>query len=262
MTLTETEKLISWFNNQTLANLSNNISLECEGEEKQILAKYRVLLSNRLDDILKKIVGEKSVYDNARYIKIFNSLREWMTKRRLNYQDQLANIVGNVLEEMTEIARAKDDMHERIDGLIDICVFCINASEKPIDICRFNGLEGITLDSVPQFIDFSNLVMNNIETPQEIVPICFAIIENLGYEPFECMFEVIKELNSRTGHYDESIGKFVKDLGFYSLKECQETYPNYKVTEETNRFKLDLGDEIQYRPKWHKANYSKCKLGE
>lgn len=198
--------------------------------------------------------------ENKKYITIFNELREWMNVRHLDYKSQLANILGNVLEEITEIARAKGDMHEKIDGLVDICVFCINASEKPINICRFNEFKDMTLDSNSQLIDFINCIMNNIESPQEIVPICFAIIENLGYNAHDCMLEVCKELHSRTGHYDEAKGKFIKDKSFYTLEEAQLAYPNYKVSEELTRFRIDMGEEVDYRPKMYKADYSKCKL--
>lgn len=260
MTLTKLENTIKWINNQLLANLSNEIYHELDGEEKELLAKYKPQLRDKLDKILYSLINEKMIYNQQKYITIFNELREWMNVRHLNYREQLANITGNVLEELTEIARAKDDIRERLDGLVDIAVFCINASEKPIDMYRYNGLQGMTLKTISEFIDFTNLVMNNIDDPQEIVPICFSMIENLGYDPYECMLEVCKELHSRTGEYNEAMGKFVKQQGFYTLEDAQLTYPNYKVFEEPTRFRIDMGEEVDYRPKWYKADYSKCKL--
>ena len=53
-----------------------------------------------------------------------------------------------------------------------------------------------------------------------------------GYDAEKCLNETLLEIKSRTGHYDESIGKFVKDTS----------------------------DEA--KAKWYKANYDSCKLEE
>ena len=36
-------------------------------------------------------------------------------------------------------------------------------------------------------------------------------MDGLGYDPCICMMETIKEISSRTGAWDENIGKWVKD---------------------------------------------------
>lgn len=187
--------------------------------------------------------------------KLKQQLANWREERHLSTESQKQNLLSNVLEELTELARAKDDL-ERIDAYCDIIVFCMNAIELNEIISIVNYRINTDVKSFAENT-VSQINRGALETT---INDCVIAIEQLGYEPFECMQETIKEISSRTGHYDESIGKFVKDLGFYTLSECQETYPNYKVTEETNRFKIDLGDEIQYKPKWYKADYSKCKI--
>lgn len=39
------------------------------------------------------------------------------------------------------------------------------------------------------------------------------------------MDETIKEISSRTGHYNSGFKKFVKDNGAYSFKDAKDKYP-------------------------------------
>ena len=59
----------------------------------------------------------------------------------------------------------------------------------------------------------------------------YMMIEDMGYNAYSAMGETIKEISSRTGAYDETIGKWVKDKSAAAMK------------------------------KWYKADYSKCKKG-
>ena len=64
---------------------------------------------------------------------------------------------------------------------------------------------------------------------EAFVEVCFSAMRTYGYDPYKAMNETIKEISSRTGHFDPSINKFVKDKS----PEAQ--------------------------AKWYKADYSKAK---
>lgn len=46
----------------------------------------------------------------------------------------------------------------------------------------------------------------------DIIVFATGTIWKLGYDPEKCMQEVLKEINDRGGSFDESIGKWVKEL--------------------------------------------------
>ena len=63
-----------------------------------------------------------------------------------------------------------------------------------------------------------------------LTKVCEKEVTEMGYNFYECMLETIKEISSRTGHYDKNIHKFVKNKSDEAVK------------------------------KWYKADYSKCKI--
>lgn len=175
-------------------------------------------------------------------IHIERQLAEWRKERHLTIESQEVGLVSNVLEELTEFSRATN-VDEMVDALCDITVFYLNSigSIREKENIEFKPVSSIMFDQVAIF--------KNVAQKQEIsYLLARGIIDNLfnynqmnllilvnnylarlGYDYFKCMNETIKEISSRTGHYDETIGKFVKDTS----------------------------DEAQ--AKWYKANYSLCK---
>lgn len=93
----------------------------------------------------------------------------------------------------------------------------------------------------------------------------------LGYDPYLCLYEKLKELESRDGKWDEERGKWCKFIGAYSLKEAQKiikemTSTPIKFVEEKERywgFKFDTESHFDYTKitKWYKADFSKCNVG-
>ncbi|HAA1585827.1 TPA_asm: hypothetical protein GD700_07550 [Campylobacter jejuni] len=63
-----------------------------------------------------------------------------------------------------------------------------------------------------------------------IISYCQYLCKNLGFDFYKCMLEKIKEIESRTGFYDERLNKFIKDTS----------------------------DEA--KAKWYKADYESCRL--
>lgn len=148
-------------------------------------------------------------------------LAVWRAERHLTTAGQKEGLLANILEELTEFVRAKDD-NERVDSICDIIVFLINSKNSPVKI-QESKIDGIITAQI-----FVELVFNNMYDDRTI-SLCSCMLEQLGYDSYKCMLETIKEISSRIGHFDETIGKFVKDKS----PEAQ--------------------------AKWYKADYNKCK---
>ena len=61
------------------------------------------------------------------YDEIISSFEKWRDERRISISSQTKTYVGNILEEITEYERAKNEL-EKIDALCDMAVFHINSS--------------------------------------------------------------------------------------------------------------------------------------
>lgn len=192
------------------------------------------------------------IMTEEQFKEINDKLREWRDERGLTREVQLAGFNGNFFEEMSEFARAKNE-NERIDALADIVVFSLNAFEVRLQLNRYK--ETPLADLL-----LTGFLMREKQGANVIVDICFRGMRESGYDPYLCMLETIKEISSRTGKYDETQKKFVKDNGLYPddvnrLKKCM-TIEN--ESDEWITF-ADGMDSYTYK-KWYKADYSKCKL--
>ena len=166
-------------------------------------------------------------------------LRMWRMERKLYTDEQKKNLIANILEELTELARAKSN-DERIDAICDIAVFYLNSlDDKITELTDCYELDKNLAEKFqnPRAIGFlaeellSLLLYTEIYTkPYQVLDFLEQCAKGLGYDFYKCMMETIQEINSRTGHYDDSIGKFVKDMS------------------------------IEAQSKWYKANYDNCKL--
>ena len=92
-------------------------------------------------------------------------------------------------------------------------------------------------------------------------------LKQLGYDTYKCLLETIKEISSRTGEFNSSINKFVKEPGAYSYQEA------YELAKQTTEYNLLDSENSQTDPdyyifvasdrniikikKWYKANYVK-----
>ena len=173
-------------------------------------------------------------------------LWKWREERHLTFQDQIDGLVGNLCEEMAEYYRATND-DEKIDALCDIYVFCMNSLDSDLKVTRddfnktdfpriyaLNDCKMVLLSEIKDNLD--ELKLEDIDVNYFNLYL-YAMMKNieketikLGYDFYECMLETIKEISSRTGHYDENIHKFVKDKSEEAVK------------------------------KWYKADYEKCRI--
>lgn len=194
---------------------------------------------------------------------IFDNLNNWMTERHLKIEDQKAGIIPNLLEELTEYYRAsiKED---KIDALCDIATFVINslsATEKAIILSNLyytinpSNPIGVIADEISNIIN----IRASINTYSRVLFACFAKIIDLGYKPFECMLETYKEINSRSGKFDDKINKFVKHMGAYTSNEAlaKVQMEGAKIEDKGNHWIINNNIKVV---KHYKANYSNCKL--
>lgn len=105
---------------------------------------------------------------------------------------------------------------------------------------------------------------------------CQYLCKNLGFDFYKCMLEKIKEIESRTGFYDERLNRFVEKIGAYCEREAFDLAINdFKLTNVPNKYFLDKegsdfwciriednnGDyEDYYIRKWYKADYKSYRL--
>lgn len=198
-------------------------------------------------------------------IDIRGRLGEWCNARHLTLQSQQVGYIGNVLEELTEYARAKT-IFDQVDALCDIIVFSINAtdSQKQILIEKDNLIKTANPEKLAKAvldgIDNGEILALYFNNP---VCVCINTLYFLGFNPYKCLDETLKEIESRTGKYDTEIKKFVKDKGAYSLSDFRDRYPeldDYEVKEQGNTFIASKDNNKQIFAKWYRADYKRCVL--
>lgn len=194
--------------------------------------------------------------------EIYTGLKAYRHERGLTAENQKAGYIVNVMEEMGELAKAlrcyerikehlskdRDGMcgyhhhkynlmlidaeHEIIDAICDIAVYTINAGA---DIVKENYL---THFADCNYFNFTDLVMicgdfaneYSTDTYQHALLVWAMLCEKYGYNFEIAMIETIKEISSRTGKYDESAKKWVKD------------------------------ESDEAKSKWYKANFEKARI--
>lgn len=207
--------------------------------------------------------------EQAQLDKLQLKLKQWRDERHITLEMQKKNIIANLLEEITEYLRASSNI-ERVDALCDITVFTMNTfkvkekaskhafyySDHYTDIGKILAL--VTLFNKTETLDYDD----ECKIAYSIICLCGHLIEDMGYDYYECMQETIKEINARTGEYDDSIGKFVKHNGAYTREEADKFVRNlgFEITSEDKFYwYYSLKDEPQGKlVKWYKANYEIC----
>ncbi|WP_162284701.1 hypothetical protein [Campylobacter coli] len=221
--------------------------------------------------------------------KIKERLTQWREERHLTYENQQAGFLGNVFEEISEYFRAKNDL-EKIDAICDIVIYFFNAFDfKYIavssnmncytfsDVVVYNiySLFGARTDNLCVVENENALDLENHLnlTMFEIEQLC----KNLDFDFYKCMLEKIKEIESRTGFYDERLKKFVDKICAFSKDEALSNVSKdfgflgnsiiYKLTQEDKNFwfitckEIETNLQIDYKvKKIYKADYKSCRL--
>ncbi|HEH6263712.1 TPA: hypothetical protein SHR85_001631 [Campylobacter jejuni] len=179
--------------------------------------------------------GKKMTQREFNLIK--KRLADWRNERHLTYENQQAGFLGNAFEEISEYFRAKNDL-EKIDALCDIVIFCFNSFDlefkemgKIYDCDETKiSIVDITDDLTYTTAKFMRKDFKDFNNTYRLVFNCEHLCKNLGFDFYKCMLQTIKEIESRTGYYDENLKKFIKDTS----------------------------DEA--KAKWYKADYESCRL--
>lgn len=194
-------------------------------------------------------------------------LEKWRNERHLTVETQRKGLVANLLEELSEFYRAKDE-YEQVDALCDMIVFCVNSLGR--DVLSF--IQQVQSDTMVKEGTIISLVDKLQESNHKlfiymIIKLADKQLKQLGYNTYDCLLEAIKEISSRTGKFDSSINKFVKEPGAYSYQEA------YKLAKQSTEYNLLDSENSQTDPdyyifvdsnrnilkikKWYKANYVK-----
>lgn len=186
---------------------------------------------------------------------IRNKLKEWCNERKLNVNDQQKNLLGNILEECTEYARAKNE-YEKIDAICDMIVFYLNSVKGDVYILQDN----VAYEDV----DFIQRILTLLSVNTECTNIlnqCVTKLEKMDYDVYKCMCETIKEISSRKGEWNNDLGKFVKYIGVYSVDELYNAYENddYKLVELEDSYEIEVNGEKKKYIKWYQADYKSCR---
>ena len=198
---------------------------------------------------------------------IILQLEKWCNERHLDKETQRKGLVANLLEELSEFYRAKDE-YEQVDALCDMIVFCINSLGR--DVLSF--MQQVQSDTMVKEGTIISLVDKLQESNHKlfiymVIKLADKQLKQLGYDTYKCLLETIKEISSRTGEFNSSINKFVKEPGAYSYQEA------YKLAKQTTEYNLLDSENSQTDPdyyifvdsdrniikikKWYKANYVK-----
>lgn len=278
MELSKIKQMANHVTNSMMAHLSNEIYFDYreDAEEQREFNEFMTgYVKFSLESAAKTFVEQRQFQAEqkecqAKLDAIVESLQKWCDERNLTKDQQKENLLSNVLEELTELARART-LNEIVDALCDICVFAINANSDRLFYQHSGGCKLFDGDAKFNFIA---VIMQNIQYDRfdDIVYSCFGTMQQLGYDPFKAMNETIKEICSRTGKWDDKLGKFVKDAGVYSdsqsLTEFEKSifdkYPDDNVSFDFRNNEVDViidyGKEIITYKLWYKADYNKCKL--
>ncbi|EAB5282907.1 hypothetical protein CO471_05750 [Campylobacter jejuni] len=218
----------------------------------------------------------------------FNEIKErltqWRQERHLTYENQQAGFLGNVFEKVSEYFRAKNDL-ERVDALCDIVIFCFNSfnldyktleKQNDYDVTKISIVE-ITDDLTYTTAKFMRKDFKDFNNIYRLVFNCEHLCKNLGFDFYKCMLEKIKEIESRTGFYDERLKKFVDTICAFSKDEALSNVSKdfgflgnsiiYKLTQEDKNFwfitckEIETNLQIDYKvKKIYKADYKSCRL--
>lgn len=176
---------------------------------------------------------------------------------------QRGNFEVNFIKELLEFAEAKrdGDDYEMVDALCDMLITAMNANV-------INNTN--TLSLARNFLSFG------LEYSFSAI---FCTFEIMGYDPYKCLLETVKELETRTGSWNEKEGKWCKDLGAYTIEEAKSkvsdkmwekhhSLDSVEKSKEDDDYwyfdcEIDDGYYIDEKvKKWYKADYSGCKLAE
>ncbi|RDU70396.1 hypothetical protein CQA66_08285 [Helicobacter aurati] len=148
-------------------------------------------------------------------------LKKWRNERHIDMLKQRESLLPNILEEITEYLRATNN-HDKINALCDMSIFILNAYEiekvfiKSFDDFPFNCINFIYMGRLKSIVSLEFLL--------GFIASEFKVIK---YDYLPCLYETIKEIESRIGHWDNNINKWVKETQYEKI--YTPNYEDYKI---------------------------------
>lgn len=215
------------------------------------------------------LTSKNKVRDDIDIDSMMDRLKIWREERGITFMLSRKGYVANIFEELSEYCRG-GDVEDKIDALADICVFSLNNIDMRIDcivvekscepfLYRFNN--AFTSKYIQE--TYANNLNDKLNIACiELVQIAFSEIENLGFNINLVMNETVKEIESRIGYLDNTIGKFVKFEGAYTLEEALKRYEGKYASYKDLQTKWILtfhNNTTKDIIKWYKADYKQCR---
>lgn len=233
----------------------------------------------------------KDFHNSPKWIKegVENSLEPDNIQKLLRLS-QTRHFEINYTREMEEYYQAKLDgnIEAMVGEICDLILVSLNAGgdfnhnfychyAKGIKDMMARGVEKEKLEEVANRA--RRFLPLPLSEPKKETDILALNIVALGYEPYKCLLEKIKEIETRTGYWNEEEGKWCKDLGAYTIEEARKK--SYKEALFSNTFDIsgwlliseddlfwvfgcNVDEHLSWFKrvkKWYKADFSKCKVG-
>lgn len=215
------------------------------------------------------LTSKNKARDDINIDSMTDRLKMWREERGITFMLSRKGYVANIFEELSEYCRGAE-VEDKIDALADICVFSLNNIDMRVDcievekscepfLYRFNN--AFTSKYIQE--TYANNLNDKLNIACiELVQIAFSEIENLGFNINLVMNETIKEIESRIGYLDNTISKFVKFEGAYTLEEALKRYEGKYASYSDLQTKWILtfhDNTTKDIIKWYKANYKQCR---
>lgn len=194
-------------------------------------------------------------------------LQKWREDRDITIESQKPGLLGNLLEETTEVARAKC-LDEIIDGILDYSVYLANAIEE-VDLDQelspeelreveskrskhkdldenalivyknfflFKLMDGVKsasfvitkdLIAMTHKNDISKEINMHVSYLNSLFRLIKSAVMIAGYDFDKAMNEVFKAINSRKGKWNYTLQKFEKDPN--QIDRYEPNYENAKI---------------------------------
>lgn len=199
------------------------------------------------------------------FMDIKSRLNDLAESRGLSVEWQKSNFEVNYSKKLVKFFEAKRDNNDykMIDSICDMIIVAIGAGK---------GLGDWHISTYYEATSTSYYTYLLCED-SDIELLCIAL-QNFGYNTYRCLLEKIKEIESRTGFWNESEGKWCEYLGAYTEEEAYEIakekgfFYNFGLVYDNRTLKpywvSDTNDSSKWDKlkikKWYKPDYSIFKL--
>lgn len=173
---------------------------------------------------------------SSRLFKLRESRGTSIEKQRKNFRVDFTNKLVKYYE-----AERDDDEFKKISSLCDMLIVSIDAG---------------VIKHEKTLLVYNNYLSFGLEYAFNTI---FSNFDILEYDPYHCLLEKIKEIESRAGYWDEKNEKLVEDVGAYTKNEAMRiaeeyTKKNY-INSEPPVFDTENSDYWYFLCEWKDGEY-------